>query len=122
MEAATVTITCLDKPRQLILNGNVLCEVEKLTGLNFVDPKVWDLLSWTTLRALLYSMAKQEDSSLTLEKVGEMLNPRTMPKVMESLVELMTLGLPSKEDVESHPLPQAEPVKPDGSGSLISGQ
>ncbi len=122
MEAATVTITCLDKPRKLTLNGNVLAEVEKLTGLNFGDPKVWNLPSWTTLRALLYCMAKIEDSSLTLEQVGSMLNPRTMPKVTESLVELMTLGLPSQEDVESHPLTQAEPVKPDGSGSSISGQ
>lgn len=117
MEAPSVKIDYLDKPRTLVADANAFELLEDLTGVNFFDPGVWQDMSWKRLKAILYAMAKHEDPDLTPEAMGKMLNLSNMKKAVVSVTEIFKKAAPTKEDIEMDPLAQEPESVPSGSGT-----
>lgn len=99
MDAGFVSIPVeVDKPRTMRLDFNVLCEAERACGINF-------LVDWTQslsaqgLRAICWASWKQEEPSLTLEQVGNILTTHHVT-VIEALTQAWLAALPDTEDSE----------------------
>ena len=98
----------LDKKRKLLIDLNAMCAFEEQTGKKFLD--VADSLSkgdfpaMTDFRALFWSALIHEDPELTVDKVGEMINPSDMDKLAQSI----SANMPSDKG-EERPLAEKHP-------------
>ena len=89
MKKKIVTIR-LDKERILKFNLNALILAEEITGKKLAslgaDTNGFDL---AFLRGMLYAGLKHEDSELTLEQVGDLIDMDNMEEVTNKLGEAM---------------------------------
>ena len=102
----------------LVLNGktyylhfsfNAIATAEELTGLNILDSMDLQNLNAIKYRALLYSTLLQEDPSITLERVGNMISLATLPAITVALVHEWTGSNP--EIVEAAKDEKANPTE-----------
>ena len=115
----------LDKERRLKYDLNAMILYEELTGKDIIDifnsvfkkikateggkPDKGKLFSLADTRALLYAGLKHEDPSLTLEKVGKMIDLYGIKPVNEAIIFAYSKGnkkdeepfLPSEPSAES---------------------
>jgi hypothetical protein len=70
-----VPITLGGATRNLVMDYNAWCEVEKLTGKNpFAEDASFDLQSPNNIRVMLWAGLRHEAPTLTLDQVGVWLN------------------------------------------------
>ena len=102
----------------LVLNGkthylhfsfNAIAKAEELTGLNLLGSLDLQNLNAIQYRALLYSTLLQEDPSITLERVGNMISLATLPAITVALVHAWTGSQP--EIVETAKDEKANPTE-----------
>lgn len=88
---------------QLVVNHNVLCELESMTGVNalFGADNVFTRPSAKTLRALLFLCLREQGAEYTLEEVGNLINAKTLPLITKGILLAWVASMPKKEDVES---------------------
>jgi len=88
---------------QLVVNHNVLCELETLTGVNalFGADNVFTRPSAKTLRALLFLCLREQGAEYTLEEVGALITAKTLPLITKGILLAWVASMPKKEDVES---------------------
>lgn len=100
MDAGFFSVTVeVDRPRELRIDFNVICEVEKLTGMNFlVDPST--VLSAQAIRALCWCSWKQEDPTLTLEQTGLIIGAH-LADVIDAVMQSTVMAFPNKEELDS---------------------
>ncbi len=93
----------LDKPRRMRFSVNAIVELEGI--LKKPISAIPGSISITDIRALVYCGLRWEDRSLTLDKVGEMLDEADLQVITGQAVEALNLGLgsPEKKDGESAP-------------------
>jgi len=78
----------LDKKRNLLLNGNVMVSFEEATGKNLFQGDSLSKLSAKDFRALLWACLIHEDKKLTIDQVGEMINPDNIEDIANKLSEV----------------------------------
>lgn len=96
-----VTIN-LDKPRTLRYGINALVKVEDLTGKSIVSLNL-DKVGIKDLLIIIYAGLCHEDSTLTVEKVGDLIDEySSITEVSDKLGEAFTLafGKPDKSQGE----------------------
>lgn len=84
----------LDRPRHLLLDFNALALIEEKTGKNTLDGATWSNMTASTMRVFLWACLLHEDPSLTLEQVGKMLTPASIPAVTEAIQKVMAVSMP----------------------------
>jgi len=98
----------VDRPRELRIDFNVLCEVEKVTGLNLLlDPQA--ALSAQGVRALCWCAWRRSDPTLTMDQAGIIVGAY-LPKVLAAVTSAITAAYPMKDDQEEAPDPQTAPL------------
>ena len=78
-------VITLDRPRNLKLTFNAMCEAEGVLKHAVVRGD----FGLEDIRALLWAGMKHEDRSLTLNRVGDLMNEADIPLVMEQLAEAL---------------------------------
>ena len=97
--AAPFVIINLDKPRQLRLSMKAMIEFEKTNKIKLMD--IADNMSIEICAKLAYTMLKQEDSELTLDKTIDLLDEHmTAGEAIEKINEAMTAAFPQSKNVE----------------------
>ena len=87
----------LDRPRTIRYGVNALAKIEDLTGkslaaLDLKNVRIKDLL------AIIYAGLCHEDSTLTLDQVGDLIDEyTTLPEISEKIGEAMTLAFGKAE-------------------------
>lgn len=95
-----------DRLRELRIDFNVLCDVEKVTGLNLlIDPQ--QAMSMQGMRALCWLSWKRTDPKLTLEETGIIVG-QYLPAVLVAVTEAMAGSYPKKEDLDTAEDPHPE--------------
>ena len=86
----------------LAVTHNVLIECEELTGLNLIAGDV-NLLrpSAKLVRALLYVVLRRAGAQFTLEQVGDLINPKNIVLVQESLLTAWAASMPVPDETEN---------------------
>ena len=87
----------LDKPRNLLFDLNAMAAYEKETGKNFLDLP-GEKVSATLLRVVLWAGLIHEDKTLTLEKVGAMMDAENMVTIQKKIVEATVANSPKVEE------------------------
>ena len=92
----------LDRERTLRFDMNAQVVFEEATGENTLDGAFWKKkMTAKTTRALIWACLVHEDSALTLEQVGALLNPKNSLKVSMALNRALLASAPeSGEDEE----------------------
>lgn len=85
--AATKTLTLKEGEFQLRLDFNGLAEVEKATKRSFLSATAWKDLTMADVKIMVYHAIRQQHPDMTLEKVGRLLKPATMPLILEKTLE-----------------------------------
>lgn len=86
----------LDKKRNLLLNGNVMVKFEEATGRNLFQVDSLNNLSSKDFRALLWVCLLHEDKKLTLDQVGDMINPGNIEDIANKLSEVWEVATPKR--------------------------
>lgn len=93
----------LDRPRELRLGHKALKRFSAMTGCS-MDKMDAALNNYETMSALIYLMLFQEDSTLTPERVDDLLDSVPVGKIVEKCSQAITAAFDDPED----PAPQAE--------------
>ena len=88
----------LDKPRNLLLDLNAMCEFNETTGKNIF--KLEGDFTPPDIRALLWASLIHEDENLTLKDVGKMVNLQNMEYISLKVMEAYTVAVPEKKEAE----------------------
>lgn len=94
----------LDKPRKLRLNLNAMIKFEETTGKDLLKGFDPENMSLKDVRALVWCSMLNEDKSLTLEQVGDLIDLNNMQAVIESVTKTATNAFPEQKG-ESSPNP-----------------
>ncbi|SEB40673.1 hypothetical protein [Terriglobus roseus] len=87
------------KERQLAFDLNAIAHVEKLTGLNlFREALAAEVMSATTLRALLFASLLPYDDTVTLEEVGSWVTWRNQRVIQQAVVAAWAESIPVVSD------------------------
>lgn len=82
----------LDKPRTLRYGMNALAKIEDITGKNLMKLDLANV-SVKDLLAIVYAGLYHEDKSLTVEKVGDLIDEYSdLKQVAEKIGEALTLA------------------------------
>jgi len=96
-----VVTIILDKERHLKLTLGAMLAFEEVTGKDLRDKEaIESLLTKTTLkevRALLWACLRHEDQTLTLERVGDIVEHIDLNKVMRAIYDAWIGALPEPE-------------------------
>jgi hypothetical protein len=85
----------VDRPRELRIDFNTICEAEKVTGLSFLQD--WtQSISAQGLRALCWASWKKQDPNLTLEQAGLIVGAH-VHVITEKLTEAWLKALPEQD-------------------------
>jgi hypothetical protein len=84
------------KERVLCFDFNAICVASKVTGINLLRSVVGDLEP-ESLRGLLWAALLRDDPSLTLDQVGSLIRPASIPGIREALLRAW---FESKDDGE----------------------
>lgn len=98
----------LDKERRLLFDFNALAQMEKVTGKSFLSGELWDNLSATDVRALVWAGLLDEDPEITLEEVGKMLHMGNAMKMLEAVKEAWDLSMTGEASKEESPLTESQ--------------
>lgn len=96
----------LDRPRHLKLDYNALCRVEKAAGLSVFNQRIWNQITATLLRTILWAGLVWEDPSLTEDAVGDLITAGSFPQIMAGIGDL-SKAVFSDPEVKD-PLPPAQ--------------
>ena len=111
----------LDKPRRLLLDFNAMSKFEDVTGKSFFEwTQNMSRMTAKEFRAFLWACLAHEDSELTVEQVGGMINAGNLLCIQEALAKVQTDNSPEpepKKDGEA-----SFPLEGSRSESLTSGQ
>lgn len=80
-----VTLILGGKERKLCFDFNAICVASKVTGINLLRSIVGDLEP-ESLRGLLWAALLRDDPSLTLDQVGGLIRPASIPGIREALL------------------------------------
>lgn len=92
-----VKIKLQDKEYEIKFNMNTFCELEEIYG---DITKAFDELGtgkFKAIRALLYAALKNEDDSLTIKRVGEMLDVDNMQQVSDAIGKALDIAMPNAD-------------------------
>lgn len=95
----------LDKPRQLLLDLNAMCDFEKATNKNFssLDKDI----TATEMRALLWACLRHEDEKLLPGQVGAMIHSGNLVTIAKAVSQMLTKGMPGKKPKKTKTSPLA---------------
>jgi hypothetical protein len=79
----------LDRTRMMRFTTNALCTMEALTGIKVMSMDM-NRLGFTEIRALMFAGLYADDSSMTLEKAGDLLDEYGINKVSDTLTQALT--------------------------------
>lgn len=92
----------LDKLRHLRFDINAMVTFEEQTGLNLMDGESWKKLekgmSVSNFRAFIYACLIHEDKTLTLEKVGGLINAGNMADIAAKIEASKAAAMPEPEE------------------------
>jgi len=77
--------------RRFVIDFNVMCEFDNLTGLSSLQQNIWQSPSFSTIRALVYCSLKAGDplnKEITLERVGTWIPMNEAQKIWAFLLEI----------------------------------
>ena len=98
MATPFVTIN-LDKERELRLTMKAMIEFEKTNKVKLMD--IANELSIEVCAKLAYTMLKQNDADLTLDKTLDLLDKYMLPgEAIEKITEAMTAAFPTAKNVK----------------------
>lgn len=133
MIAKQIPIT-LDKPRRMVFDLNTFARYEEATGRFFLDTvstlfsafqaeanplSILKAVSMRDLRALLWASLAAEDSALTVDQVGAMIDLENLTDVFGSFLTGHAENMPDKSEVgetDDRPM-SAQPPAHGGAGS-----
>ena len=108
----------LDRPRTLVLDFNALCKVEEVTGINLLVGEA-AFSSMRMVRAMVWAGLLHEDPTLSLHRVGEILQTSNMEKILDAIVKAYDAAMPEPEPDAEAPS-DSDPTNPQPGGA--SGQ
>lgn len=86
----------VDRPRELRIDFNTICEAEKVTGVSFLQD--WGrVISAQGLRALCWASWKKTDPNLTLEQAGLIVG-KYVHVVTEALTKAWMQAMPDLDE------------------------
>ena len=88
----------LDKPRTLLFDLNAFSELEDVYGSMDAAFKAMQTGSMKAARTLLWAGLLHEDESLTVRKVGAMVNMRNLESVMDTISTALLGAMPEGEN------------------------
>lgn len=88
----------LDRPRKLKYDFKAMRLIEKETGKNTLNSKIWQEMNATDLSIFLWAGLKHEDPDLTVEQVEEILHPGNMAETIYKVGEAWGLSMPEAKD------------------------
>jgi len=86
----------------LIVNHNLLCDLEDMTGANVLFGA--DNIakpSAKMIRALLYLCLREQGAEYTLQQVGELITAANLHLVTKGIIEAWVASMPRKEDIDA---------------------
>lgn len=98
----------LDRDRTLVLSFNALCRAEEVTGINFLMGEI-TFSSLRVMRALVWAGLIEEDPTLTLEQVGNMIEDVGADQVATAIINAYAKAMPVVEPGDQE---GDEPVDP----------
>jgi hypothetical protein len=87
----------LDKPRTLVLGFNACVLIEDQTGENVLSPTYWRKVTPKRVRAALWAaLLHEEDPTLTLERVGDLLTEHMdrWVEIKDALIDAWEQAMP----------------------------
>jgi hypothetical protein len=87
----------LDRDRTLVLSFNALCLAEEVTGINFLMGEV-TFSSLRVMRALVWAGLLDEDPTLTLAAVGDMIEEAGADKVANAIISAYHKAMPDADE------------------------
>lgn len=94
----------VDRPRELRIDFNIICEAEKVTGISLLQD--WtQSISAQGLRAICWASWRREDPKLTLEEAGLIVG-KYVAVITEALTRAWIDALPKEGDIEVSSDPQ----------------
>jgi len=87
----------LDKERHLRFDFNAICDFEQTSGRDFTALSV-ERVRASDLRILIWAALRWEDPTLTLEKVGGMINPQNMGEIGAQIKKAVIAGMPEEKE------------------------
>lgn len=94
----------VDRPRELRIDFNTICEAERVTGLSLLQD--WtQSISAQGLRALCWASWRRDDPKLTLEEAGLIVG-QYVHVVTEALTRAWLAALPDPKDTDTPGDPQ----------------
>lgn len=90
------------KERELKFDLGIMSDYEDLTGANALMENIFQNISAKKLRALLFVVLKVNESEITIDECGKLVNAGNMAYVIESLSNAFQLGMndPGKKKVK----------------------
>ena len=82
----------LDKPRMMRFTTNALCTMEQLSGIKITQINL-NAAGFIEIRALLFAALYADDSSMTLNKAGDLIDEYGLDAFVDKLGEALDLSL-----------------------------
>lgn len=93
-----VTIN-LDRPRTLVMSFNALCRAEEATGINLLVTDI-AFSSVRVLRALVWAGLLHEDPTISIERVGDLIEEAGADNVLMAVLDAYTAAMPERDGGE----------------------
>ena len=86
---------------ELKFTMNVMCDYEELTGKNALTTNIFDNLTASNIRNILFSFLRDIDDKITLKDVGALVTPDNIEEVLSKMIEAYNKAKPEASGEEN---------------------